>query len=143
MKLSTLSYAQGEIADANINRSPTSYLANPEEERNQYSHDTDHTMVQLNIFEAEGGKPRGEPACVCLSDSKKWGALASNVTINQLCVFDLLGLINWFAVHPTSMNNTNHLISGDNKGKASQMFEKMMNGKDVRTGKVKGERIWI
>ena len=60
MKLSTLSYAQGEIADANINRSPTSYLANPEEERNQYSHDTDHTMVQLNIFEAEGGKPRGE-----------------------------------------------------------------------------------
>jgi len=103
MKLSTLSYAQGEIADANINRSPTSYLANPEEERNQYSHDTDHTMVQLNIFEAEGGKPRG--------------------------------LINWFAVHPTSMNNTNHLISGDNKGKASQMFEKMMNGKDVRTGK--------
>ena len=25
------------------------------------------------------------------------------------------GLINWFAVHPTSMNNTNHLISGDNK----------------------------
>ena len=76
---------------------------------------------------------------------KKWGAFATNeITINQLCVlFDLLGLINWFAVHPTSMNNTNHLISGDNKGKASQMFEKMMNGKDVRTGKVKGERIWI
>ena len=66
MKLSTLSYTQGEIADANINRSPTSYLANPEEERNQYPHDTDHTMVQLNIFEAEGGKPRGEPGWICL-----------------------------------------------------------------------------
>ena len=54
--------------------------------------------------------------------------MASNVTINQLCIlFDLLGLINWFAVHPTSMNNTNILISGDNKGVASLMMEKHMN----------------
>ena len=27
-----------------------------------------------------------------------------------------LGMFNWFAVHPTSMNNTNVLVSGDNKG---------------------------
>ena len=82
--------------------------------------------------------------CFSLRKAVKMGRLVFNVTINRFCVlFDLLGLINWFAVHPTSMNNTNHLISGDNKGKASQMFEKMMNGKDVRTGKVKGERIWI
>ena len=26
-----------------------------------------------------------------------------------------IGMINWFAVHPTSMNNTNHLVSGDHK----------------------------
>ncbi|CAH1793813.1 unnamed protein product, partial [Owenia fusiformis] len=38
-----------------------------------------------------------------------------------------LGLYNWFPVHATSMNNTNHLISGDNKGYASQLFEKDMN----------------
>ncbi|XP_025992627.2 neutral ceramidase isoform X2 [Solenopsis invicta] len=38
-----------------------------------------------------------------------------------------LGVINWFAVHPTSMNNTNHLISSDNVGYASILFEKMMN----------------
>ena len=36
------------------------------------------------------------------------------------------GVINWFAVHPTSMNNTNQLISGDNKGLASLMLEKEM-----------------
>ena len=53
------------------------------------------------------------------------------------CQKKFVGLINWFAVHPTSMNNTNHLISGDNKGKASQMFEKLMNGNDVMTGKVR------
>ncbi|XP_011498417.1 PREDICTED: neutral ceramidase [Ceratosolen solmsi marchali] len=38
-----------------------------------------------------------------------------------------LGVINWFAVHPTSMNNTNHLVSSDNVGYASVLFEKKMN----------------
>ena len=27
-----------------------------------------------------------------------------------------VGAFNWFAVHPTSMNNTNTMVSGDNKG---------------------------
>ena len=39
-----------------------------------------------------------------------------------------LGQFNWFAVHPTSMNNTNSLISGDNKGAASYFFERYKNG---------------
>lgn len=38
-----------------------------------------------------------------------------------------LGVVNWFAVHPTSMNNTNRLVSSDNMGYASILFEKMMN----------------
>ena len=38
-----------------------------------------------------------------------------------------IGLISWFAVHCTSMNNSNRLISGDNKGFASYMFESSMN----------------
>ncbi|XP_076761609.1 neutral ceramidase [Xylocopa sonorina] len=38
-----------------------------------------------------------------------------------------LGVINWFAVHPTSMNNTNHLVSSDNVGYASILFEKTVN----------------
>ena len=47
-----------------------------------------------------------------------------------------MGIINWFAVHPTSMNNTNHLISGDNKGLASQLLEKDVNPKDQLSGQV-------
>ncbi|KAJ9531870.1 hypothetical protein QJQ45_022019 [Haematococcus lacustris] len=35
-----------------------------------------------------------------------------------------LGLLNWFAVHCTSLNNTNRLISGDNKGVAQQLVER-------------------
>ena len=31
------------------------------------------------------------------------------------------GMVNWYAVHGTSMNNTNKFISGDNKGYAEQV----------------------
>lgn len=46
-----------------------------------------------------------------------------------------LGVINWFAVHPTSMNNTNRLVSSDNVGYASILFEKTMNN-NAMVGKV-------
>lgn len=49
-----------------------------------------------------------------------------------------LGMISWFAVHCTSMNNTNRLISGDNKGYASYRFEREMNP-DSLPGKVSFE----
>eukprot|EP00164_Ancoracysta_twista_P004307 GFYU01005800.1.p1 GENE.GFYU01005800.1~~GFYU01005800.1.p1 ORF type:complete len:712 (+),score=286.13 GFYU01005800.1:172-2307(+) len=45
-----------------------------------------------------------------------------------------LGALSWFAVHCTSMNNTNTLISGDNKGYASYLFEQAKNGKDSLPG---------
>ncbi|VVC31571.1 Hypothetical protein CINCED_3A005975 [Cinara cedri] len=38
-----------------------------------------------------------------------------------------LGVINWYAVHATSMNNTNKLVSSDNVGYASVLFERKMN----------------
>uniref|UniRef100_A0A8C3LWY5 Neutral ceramidase n=1 Tax=Chrysolophus pictus TaxID=9089 RepID=A0A8C3LWY5_CHRPC len=38
-----------------------------------------------------------------------------------------LGLISWFAVHPVSMNNTNHLVNSDNMGYASLLFEQEKN----------------
>uniref|UniRef100_A0A2H8TTC9 Neutral ceramidase n=1 Tax=Melanaphis sacchari TaxID=742174 RepID=A0A2H8TTC9_9HEMI len=85
---------KGELNGISINRSPQSYLLNPEAERAQYAHNVDKTMVQLK-FESESGMP--------------------------------LGVINWYAVHATSMNNTNRLISSDNVGYASVLFEQKMN----------------
>ena len=38
-----------------------------------------------------------------------------------------IGTINWHAVHGVSMSNKNVLISGDNKGYASYLFEKSMH----------------
>ncbi|XP_064213868.1 neutral ceramidase isoform X2 [Tribolium castaneum] len=39
----------------------------------------------------------------------------------------LIGVISWFPVHPTSMNNTNCLITSDNVGYASVLLEKSLN----------------
>nr|CDS19729.1 neutral ceramidase [Echinococcus granulosus] len=43
-----------------------------------------------------------------------------------------LGILNWFAVHCTSMNKTNRLVSSDNKGLAELLFERWIN--DANTG---------
>lgn len=45
-----------------------------------------------------------------------------------------LGMLNWFAVHGTSMNNTNLLVSGDNKGFASYEVELAKNGNSSMPG---------
>lgn len=36
-------------------------------------------------------------------------------------------LLSWFAVHPVSMNNSNHLVNSDNVGYASYLFEQEKN----------------
>lgn len=45
-----------------------------------------------------------------------------------------LGMINWFAVHPTNIGNSNTLITGDNKGYAEYLFEKRMGTDYSSTG---------
>ncbi|GFQ94176.1 neutral ceramidase B [Trichonephila clavata] len=87
---------EGDLFNASINRSPTSYLNNPPEERENYKTNVDTNMLLLKFTDLNR-KP--------------------------------IGMINWFAVHCTSMNNTNKLISSDNKGYASVLFEQKMNGK--------------
>ena len=52
-------------------------------------------------------------------------------TYLSCCISTLLCIYSWFAVHCTSMNNTNTLISGDNKGYASMMMEKYISGETI------------
>lgn len=56
----------------------------------------------------------------------------TDLNMTQLNFFDgasgePTGIFNWFATHGTSLNNTNTLISGDNKGWASQVVERKFN----------------
>ena len=46
----------------------------------------------------------------------------------------LVGAVNWFATHGTSMTNTNALISSDNKGYAAYHWERLSAGVDYRSG---------
>nr|CAH0102723.1 unnamed protein product [Daphnia galeata] len=97
-------YAKDTLIDANINRSPASYLNNPAYERAKYTYNADKDMVQLKFVSTDG-----QP----------------------------MGVINWYAVHGTSMNNTNPYISSDNKGYAGLLFEGVINGPEVMPGKVR------
>lgn len=91
-----LSLSRGILLDANINRSPTAYRENPEEERNKYEYNVDKEMTLLRVDDEDGHG---------------------------------VGAFSWFPVHGTSMNNTNRLINGDNKGAASMFMEQESDGK--------------
>ena len=51
LKTGSLEISHGELLGANINRSPTSYLRNPAEERARYEHDIDKDMTLLKLTE--------------------------------------------------------------------------------------------
>lgn len=47
-----------------------------------------------------------------------------DTTMTLLSFGSRIGLINWYPLHGTSMNNQNRLINGDNKGYAEYLFER-------------------
>lgn len=104
LKPGRIFYNEGELSDASINRSPTSYENNPNEERAKYKYNTDKQMQLLKMVD-RSGKP--------------------------------IAMLNWFPVHGTSMNSSNHLISSDNKGYASLLFEEEFNPAETLPGKGK------
>ena len=134
----TIQAATGTLYESNINRSPTSYLLNPQQERDQYPDgDTDKTMLMLRFSSRDGAclAPRRLP--VALPSRKQPRLTPSHTPPHPSLVTDpqkLIGALNWFAVHATSMNNTNTLVSSDNKGRASQQLEKELNGPDALPG---------
>ena len=96
---------QGRIAGANINRSPTAYTYNPKAERDTYA-DQGDTDKYMTLLKFEDAATKAP-----------------------------VGMLNWFSVHGTAMNNTNKLVSGDNKGLASLLFEAKMNPAGTMPGK--------
>ena len=120
-----VSVAEGDLVGAAINRSPTAYAANPEAERARYASDVDTLMTMLRVHEAQDGDGDGSSissgggaaAGEALSSASSSGAAKAGEGRGR-------GLLNWFAVHPTSMNNSNPYVSGDNKGAAELFTER-------------------
>lgn len=88
---------RGEIADCGRNRSPQAYACNPQSERDRYGAATDREMLLLKFVKVDEA-----------GDERPVGALS------------------WYAIHPTDFGQKNTLISGDNKGFASALFEAAM-----------------
>lgn len=59
LRLGTLSVGTIDVEDANINRSPFAYLANPEREKKRYKNEVDKTLTMLMFNSAEDGKSLG------------------------------------------------------------------------------------
>uniref|UniRef100_A0A6V3PGQ6 Neutral ceramidase n=1 Tax=Lotharella globosa TaxID=91324 RepID=A0A6V3PGQ6_9EUKA len=99
----SLSLNSGLLAGANINRSPPAYVRNPSEERKRYETVGNDTDHIMQLLRVDATD--GSP----------------------------LGMFNWFAVHGTSMNHSNDLLSGDNKGYASYQFERAIAAQQGRS----------
>lgn len=94
--------------------------------------------VLVNSGELSGASMNRSPVAYDRNPPPERALHASNVdttmTLLRLQAQDGrdIGMINWFAVHPTSVGPSNHLIGGDNKGLASYRFEKDF-GADYRS----------
>jgi len=101
-----LSIGEVELKDANINRSPSAYLANPAAERARYASNSDTTMTVLRLAHTVDSG----------TDTKD------------------VGILTWFPTHGTSMYANNTLATGDNKGVAAWLFEKSTGDADFVAG---------
>ncbi|KAJ3211282.1 hypothetical protein HDU67_004624 [Dinochytrium kinnereticum] len=104
--------AVGKVTDASVNRSPRAYMLNPPEERAQYEANVDQSFPVISI------RPRLQTPANKTDDNDPI----------------LKGVMSFFAVHATSMDNTNELLSGDNKGVASLLWEEREKRRGLRSG---------
>lgn len=87
--------------------------------------------IKYNIGQCDDCNINRSPSAYELNPD---GSLYENNTDHMMTVLRFediynneLGMIAFFAVHGTSLNNTNTLVSGDNKGYASYLFEQSKN----------------
>lgn len=89
---------KGNLENCGMNRSMDAYLSNPENERKRYGSSTDKEMLLLKFTRLRENSNEETP----------------------------IGVLNWFAIHPTDRGQKNTYVCGDNKGHASYLFEKSM-----------------
>ena len=91
--------AAGQVPGLTRNRSMPAFLRNDPTDQALFPSGVDDTMTLLRF--AHAGPAPGDPEID-------------------------IGLLNWFAIHPTNRGSANQLINGDNKGWASQQVEAAM-----------------
>ena len=84
---------KGTVENCGAQRSKEAYNNNPQRERNKFGSDTDKEMLLLKFVHFKNGLETP------------------------------IGVLNWYAIHPTDIGQYNKHVSGDNKGCASRLFE--------------------
>ena len=85
--------------------------------------------ILINTGDIEGGG--ANRSIIAYNNNPETGNYASNTDKNMTLLRFVdaggsdIGMLNWFATHPTTMGILNKLISGDSKGYASYLFEKL------------------
>lgn len=103
-----LSVGNTTVLNANINRSPSAYLANPAAERARYQYDQDKELSLLR-FDDASGNARG---------------FLSFFAVHGTSLYEVRGLLVHFRgwnLRLAPQNNT--LVSTDNKGMAAYLYE--------------------
>lgn len=95
-------------------------------------------VVKLNVGNCDDCNINRSPSAAQLNPDRGYYA---NDTDHEMTVLRIesangteMGLISFFAVHGTSLNNTNFLVSGDNKGYASYVVEREKNPRGTLPG---------
>uniref|UniRef100_U5EWG2 Neutral ceramidase n=1 Tax=Corethrella appendiculata TaxID=1370023 RepID=U5EWG2_9DIPT len=89
--------------------------------------------IYISDIEVEGVNMNRSPASYDNNPEEEKAQYNTNVdkTVVQMRFVDdsnnLFGCVNWVAIHPVSMNNTNTLVTTDNVGYASILLEKEFN----------------
>ena len=106
----SLSVGNTTILDANINRSPSAYLANPAEERAQYQYDQDKELSLLRFDDAQGNA-RGFLSFFPVHGTSLYEVCCASAPPGHRLSF----------ISASCQNNT--LVSSDNKGMAAHLYE--------------------
>lgn len=96
--------------------------------------------IKINVGQCDGCNINRSPSAYLLDPERSQYANDTDHAMTLLRIENSrtgeeIGMINWFAVHGTSLNNTNMLVSGDNKGYASLRFEERKNPPGTEPGK--------
>ena len=112
-----VSFAKGDLAgsyNVSHNRSMAAHLNNETDKRSALTLDEWEEMDDYGQF----------------AEKFKAAYTDKEMTVLKITAADgrELGCIAWFGVHPCGISASNHLVSGDTKGRASLLVENFMNG---------------
>ena len=112
-----VSFAKGDLAgsyNVSHNRSMGAHLNNETDKRSALTLDEWEEMDDYGQF----------------AEKFKAAYTDKEMTVLKITAADGrdLGCIAWFGVHPCGISASNHLVSGDTKGRASLLVENFMNG---------------